>query len=112
MQPGIHLQSPEGKRAKNGGRNQGGCDIQVGKINPVGGIGEYEYSGTSLYTRSVARGNLTLYRSELYNQGMITIHKCLRCGHEWPSRLERLPKVCPKCNSPYWNKPKWKGVKK
>lgn len=51
---------------------------------------------------------LTLYRSALYNQGMITIHKCLRCGHEWPSRLERLPEVCPKCNSPYWNKPKVK----
>ena len=41
---------------------------------------------------------------------MITIHKCLRCGHEWPSRLERLPKVCPSCNSPYWAKPKWKGI--
>ena len=39
---------------------------------------------------------------------MLRIHKCLRCGHEWPSRLERLPKVCPKCNSPYWNKPKVK----
>ena len=39
---------------------------------------------------------------------MITIHKCLRCGHEWPSRLEKLPKQCPKCRSPYWNKPKVK----
>ncbi len=54
---------------------------------------------------------LTLYSSGRYNRGMLRIHKCLRCGHEWPSRLERLPKVCPKCNSPYWNKPKWKGVK-
>jgi len=53
-----------------------------------------------------------LYRLGLYNQDVITIHKCLRCGHEWPSRLERLPKVCPKCNSPYWNKTKWKGVGK
>ena len=42
---------------------------------------------------------------------MINIYDCLRCGHEWPSRKERLPKVCPKCKSPYWNKPKWKGVK-
>jgi len=41
---------------------------------------------------------------------VIKIHRCLRCGHEWPSRLERLPKQCPKCRSPYWNKPKWKGV--
>ncbi len=43
---------------------------------------------------------------------MIRIHRCLRCGYDWPSRLDRLPKVCPKCNSPYWNKPKWKGIHK
>ena len=39
---------------------------------------------------------------------MIKIHKCLRCEHEWPSRLERLPKQCPACRSPYWNRPKVK----
>lgn len=38
--------------------------------------------------------------------------KCLRCGHTWIPRRPKEPKVCPKCNSPYWNKPKWKGVKK
>jgi predicted nucleic acid-binding Zn-ribbon protein len=55
---------------------------------------------------------LTLYDCGSYNtEHMITIHKCLRCGHEWPSRLERLPKQCPKCRSPYWNKKKWKGIK-
>ncbi len=27
-------------------------------------------------------------------------------------RKAQEPKVCPKCNSPYCNKPKWKGVKK
>ena len=43
---------------------------------------------------------------------MIKLLKCLRCGWEWASRMERLPKVCPRCKSPYWNKPKWKGVKK
>ena len=41
---------------------------------------------------------------------MLNIHKCLRCGHDWASRMDRLPKVCPKCKSPYWNKPKWKGI--
>ena len=43
---------------------------------------------------------------------VINIYKCLRCGHEWAGRLKRElkrePKVCPKCNSPYWNKPKVK----
>ena len=29
---------------------------------------------------------------------------CLRCGHIWLQRFARLPKHCPKCNSPYWNR--------
>lgn len=32
--------------------------------------------------------------------------KCERCGHEWVKRREDLPKVCPKCKSPYWNIPR------
>lgn len=36
--------------------------------------------------------------------------KCLRCGHIWIPRKPQLPKVCPKCNSPYWDKP-YKGIK-
>lgn len=36
---------------------------------------------------------------------------CLRCTREWYSRPKAdgslvLPLVCPKCKSPYWNKPK------
>ena len=32
---------------------------------------------------------------------------CERCKHEWiPNSFEELPTVCPKCKSPYWNKPK------
>jgi hypothetical protein len=32
---------------------------------------------------------------------------CDRCGHIWPPRHvgDPAPKVCPKCKSPYWNKP-------
>jgi ATP-dependent Zn protease len=30
--------------------------------------------------------------------------KCLRCSHTWYPRNPRLPKVCPSCKSPYWNK--------
>jgi len=37
---------------------------------------------------------------------------CTRCGHVWIPRIPRKPKQCPNCRSPYWNKPKWKGVKK
>lgn len=35
---------------------------------------------------------------------MITKLKCKRCGHEWVRRLETLPKACPKCRNPYWDK--------
>ncbi len=39
-------------------------------------------------------------------------HKCYRCDHEWlPHNKDILPKVCPKCKSPYWDKPR-KRVKK
>ena len=30
--------------------------------------------------------------------------QCNRCQHEWYPRNPKEPKVCPKCNSPYWNK--------
>ena len=40
---------------------------------------------------------------EFYN-----VLKCLRCGHSWRPREDKLPTVCPntKCKSPYWNKPR------
>ena len=38
--------------------------------------------------------------------------KCLRCGYEWIPRQPKKPQRCAKCNSPYWNKLKSKGVKK
>lgn len=33
---------------------------------------------------------------------------CQRCEHEWLPRKNSicLPKVCPKCKSPYWDTPK------
>ena len=36
-------------------------------------------------------------------------HKCNRCNYEWKGKLEN-PKTCPKCNSPYWNKPRTKRL--
>src|SRR5215207_4953867 len=34
--------------------------------------------------------------------------RCERCGHEWVPRggVEDEPRVCPKCRSPYWNRPR------
>ena len=29
---------------------------------------------------------------------------CTRCNHKWLPRKKILPKVCPMCNNPYWNK--------
>jgi len=34
-------------------------------------------------------------------------YRCDRCGHEWiPRRADNEPAVCPKCKSPYWNRPR------
>jgi|ERR1700684_4304277 predicted Zn-ribbon and HTH transcriptional regulator len=33
--------------------------------------------------------------------------RCERCGHEWvPRESDSEPRVCPRCKSPYWNKPR------
>jgi len=36
----------------------------------------------------------------------ITELTCTRCGHKWYPRSPALPTRCPKCISPYWNKPR------
>lgn len=35
-------------------------------------------------------------------------YECERCGHRWfpRSKIDELPTICPKCKSPYWNKPR------
>ena len=38
--------------------------------------------------------------------------KCGRCNHQWVQRATLLPKVCPKCKSPYWNKRRKKELSK
>ena len=30
---------------------------------------------------------------------------CERCGHTWTPRHTEI-RICPKCKSPYWDKPK------
>ena len=44
---------------------------------------------------------------------LINGHRCYRCSHEWkPNDMNKLPRVCPKCKSPYWNKPRTNGEAK
>ena len=31
---------------------------------------------------------------------------CQRCEHKWIPYLEDRPRVCPKCKSPYWDRPR------
>ena len=35
-------------------------------------------------------------------------YRCERCNHEWIPRgsAEEEPRVCPKCRSPWWNRPR------
>ncbi len=34
-------------------------------------------------------------------------YRCERCSHEWvPKNPNSEPKVCPKCKSPWWNRPR------
>ncbi len=34
-------------------------------------------------------------------------YRCERCEHEWlPRDKEHEPRVCPRCKSPYWNRPR------
>jgi len=54
--------------------------------------------------------NKTLYTIPIINPKDIPslpTAKCQRCGHTWTLRKPN-PKNCPKCNSPYWNKPRRK----
>jgi len=45
-------------------------------------------------------------------KGKIPVLICKRCEWSWFPRTTQLPKVCPRCKSPYWNKPRIKGIKK
>jgi len=39
--------------------------------------------------------------------GMVPLTGCrCRCGHEWLPREPEKPRVCPKCKSANWDRPK------
>ena len=33
-------------------------------------------------------------------------YRCERCDHKWVPRDNNVPRVCPKCKSPYWDIPR------
>jgi predicted Zn-ribbon and HTH transcriptional regulator len=33
----------------------------------------------------------------------LPVLECKRCKHKWHPRAEKLPDVCPKCKTRYWN---------
>ena len=39
---------------------------------------------------------------------MLEGYECSRCKHQWVprSKIDEEPTICPKCKSPYWNKPR------
>ena len=39
-------------------------------------------------------------------------YRCERCGHEWLPRTGEEPRVCPRCKSPYWNRPRQRKPRK
>lgn len=39
-------------------------------------------------------------------------YRCFRCKHEWLPRNDILPKVCPRCKSPYWDRERIKNLKR
>jgi len=32
--------------------------------------------------------------------------QCERCDYQWAPRGDQPPRVCPKCKSPYWDRPR------
>jgi len=50
----------------------------------------------------MAKEKITVYR-----------YTCERCDHVWiPREIREDPRVCPKCKSPYWNRPRKAAKKK
>ncbi len=61
---------------------------------------------TNIYIESEGNG----YYNVKPNVILRLTHICYRCGHgkngEWVQRGNTMPKRCPHCTSPYWDKPR------
>jgi DNA-directed RNA polymerase subunit RPC12/RpoP len=38
------------------------------------------------------------------------LYECLRCGYRWTPYAGKRPKRCARCQSPYWDQPRTRGV--
>lgn len=55
----------------------------------------------------MAQNNISTEKEGVGKSVLIRGHKCYRCGHAWrPYNFEETPRVCPKCKSPYWDRPR------
>jgi len=45
-------------------------------------------------------------------KGRRKVYECLRCHYRWTPYAGKRPKRCARCQSPYWDQPKTKGVPK
>lgn len=39
---------------------------------------------------------------------MLKGYRCERCAHTWIPRKKAKPVICPRCKSPYWDRPRRK----
>ena len=44
--------------------------------------------------------------SSIISDNIISGNRCFRCGFTWESKSRGLPTVCPRCKSPYWDRPR------
>jgi predicted Zn-ribbon and HTH transcriptional regulator len=83
----------------------------------------YDYRTTPQFDKEIAKlkkGKSNRLKGKGLNSKQVTIpnmariqipaFQCERCEHIWAPRRESQgePKVCPKCKSPYWNRPRGK----
>ena len=74
------------------------------------GINKYSNNclGTELPEKGIDIILTSPYNNSMTNEIQLPRLKCLRCGFEWIPRQPKKPKYCARCNSPYWDKHKWK----
>ena len=70
-----------------------------------------KYSDSSLLPIEI------VHAADVIDMGEVNItvkgYKCERCNYQWiPRKAAEHPKVCPRCKSPYWDKPRKAKTKK
>lgn len=70
----------------------------------------YKIDLTSIVLHTILKLYICLIRKRYIAMGKVILEgfQCERCKHIWVPRTttEGEPTICPKCKSPYWNKPR------